>query len=339
MNKATVKITHSSEVWYLDIGNFLYAKSDRNYTDVHMKDGRWNPYVIPISKLMKQIEDVCSAEVSSIRMVGRSHIINIECIESIIVACGEVRLNDAQKTTLKCSKAALKELQEQIERKRLSNVLMPTKVQYTINAESYEDLCDKIITIDDVDCVDLGLPSGRLWAVENLEAPLGGIPFMFAWGETEPKRTCTNNNYKFGTDDAIKKYNQKDGLTKLLPEDDAATVILGEKWRTPSVEDFKELEEHCKLQWCTWDIHRGCLITGPNGNSIFMPAGGWTTEAMGVDAGNVGSYWTANREEEESYAIMYSFRENYDEEDSVLIYDGSDSRYFGLYIRPVADKK
>ena len=70
------------------------------------------------------------------------------------------------------------------------------------------------------------------------------------------------------------KYNAEDGLKQLCPENDAATCILGKKWRTPTLKDFQELMECCKWQWCIWGDYHGCRVIGPNGNSIFLHAGG-----------------------------------------------------------------
>ena len=97
------------------------------------------------------------------------------------------------------------------------------------------------------DYVDLGLPSGTLWATCNvggLTPEQAGLPF--AWGETETKDTFTMDNYKYANssefdNSAFTKYNATDGITQLLPVDDAASVNMGGMWRMPTVAQYEEL--------------------------------------------------------------------------------------------------
>jgi hypothetical protein len=90
--------------------------------------------------------------------------------------------------------------------------------------------------------VDLGLPSGTLWAKCNVgaktETEYGDY---FAWGETKPKKEYTWENYKFGVGYNLKKYNDKDKLIELELEDDTAHVNMGSAWRIPTKEQFEEL--------------------------------------------------------------------------------------------------
>lgn len=103
--------------------------------------------------------------------------------------------------------------------------------------------------------VDLGLPSGTQWASQNLLASnqwdLGG---KFAWGETHIK---DSNVYSFLVDNALTAYNSDerfgpvDNRFILEPEDDAATIILGDGWRMPTRWDFEELLENCTVNGTT----------------------------------------------------------------------------------------
>lgn len=72
----------------------------------------------------------------------------------------------------------------------------------------------------------------------------------------------------------ITKYNATDGKKILEPEDDAATVKLGAPWRMPTEDEIKELVDKCTWTWTTQDGKNGYKVIGPNGNSIFLPAGG-----------------------------------------------------------------
>lgn len=135
------------------------------------------------------------------------------------------------------------------------------------------------------DAVDLGLPSGTLWATCNVGASSPEESGdAFAWGETEPVGEYDLNNpwsnYKWsnGSSDTLTKYctdsdyGTVDNLTELEPEDDAAWVNWGPMWRMTNEEQFDELEENCTWKWSTKNGVEGRLITGPNGNSIFLPA-------------------------------------------------------------------
>lgn len=339
MERATILIDDGCDKLYLDLNDFSYAEVNRNYTHIYQTNGDVSVHIMPISKLMQLIDAVSSYNVSRIRRVGRSHIINTLYINSIELKRRRVTLQLKNQTKeLECSRQALNELSRILQHQNTTDVLQRSRINYTVNADSYDDLCDELMVIDGIECVDLGLPSGVKWAIENLESPLDGKLEMFAWGETEPKSVCTDDNYRLGKETSLTKYTSKDGLMRLQTEDDAVTCILGEKWRTPSKEDFQELIEKCKWEWCTWGIHHGCLVQGPNGNSIFLHAGGYTSRQMGVNAESQGNYWTSSLyEDDESLAYRCSFGEGLVDEEVVSFFDEVAERYFGYYIRPVAD--
>lgn len=127
--------------------------------------------------------------------------------------------------------------------------------------------------------IDLGLPSGLLWADRNVGAssPLDGGDY-FAWGETEPKETYSEANYKWWNG-SFTKYNSFDQKLILESEDDAATVNWGKECRTPSIADFRELVNYCTWEWLYSDnfgpIYR---VFGPNGNYIYLYCNGWRTD-------------------------------------------------------------
>ncbi len=128
--------------------------------------------------------------------------------------------------------------------------------------------------------VDLGLPSGTLWATRNIGASCSEeYGDRFAWGETEPKDYYSWSNYKWcnGSENTLTKYctdsqcGYVDGKTELDPEDDAAYVNWGTKWRMPTHEQQMELVDECSWTWTTRNGVDGRLVTGPNGNTLFLP--------------------------------------------------------------------
>ena len=129
------------------------------------------------------------------------------------------------------------------------------------------------------EAVDLGL--SIKWANFNIGAfdPTHYGDY-FAWGETEPKEEYSWENYKWCDGDYTKlnkyctkeQYGIVDNQTILQLCDDAAHTKLGGKWRMPTMEECQELVNMCTWTWTTVNGINGHLITGPNGNTIFLPA-------------------------------------------------------------------
>ena len=157
---------------------------------------------------------------------------------------------------------------------------------------------------DSHEWVDLGLPSGTLWARCNVGADSPeDYGDYFAWGETEPKAVYNWGTYKWCRSSNIKltKYCTKssygyngfvDNKTELDAEDDAAYVNWGENWRMPTVDQFDELKTNCSWTWTTQNGVKGRLVTGPNGNTLFLPAAGGRTDSSLYDTGSDGYYWS-----------------------------------------------
>ena len=116
--------------------------------------------------------------------------------------------------------------------------------------------------------IDLGLPSGLLWATCNLGASVPeDAGNYYAWGETSPKTFFSEDNYIY-KDFPI-------GLTDISgTEYDAATVALGGTWRMPTKEEIKELTENCTRTQTTRNGKFCMELTGPNGNKLIVARGG-----------------------------------------------------------------
>ena len=154
--------------------------------------------------------------------------------------------------------------------------------------------------------VDLGLPSGTLWATCNVGANSPEeYGDYFAWGEIHPKNVYDWSTYKYcnGGGDKLTKYCDDsefgnngftDNLTTLLPSDDAATANWGSDWCMPSDDQWEELLENTTNVWTTQNGVNGRLFTGNNGNSLFLPSAGsrWDSGLYGVGSG--GGYWSGS---------------------------------------------
>ena len=171
-------------------------------------------------------------------------------------------------------------------------------------------------TPDKHEYVDLGLPSGTLWATCNVGADSPEqYGDYFSWGEVAPKEnyewpyykwahwvydTISDHHYRV-VEETWYKYFVEDwtenGIVKgdckmeLDPEDDAAYVNWGSKWRMPTLEQFQELVENCDWQWTNRKGVNGQLVTGPNGKSIFFPAAGGRGDHLYND-GVHAYYWS-----------------------------------------------
>ena len=162
--------------------------------------------------------------------------------------------------------------------------------------------------------IDLGLPSGTLWAKCNIggnsESDYG---LYFAWGEVEGyssddvrngiRQFKDGSDYKFGVDDnpyEFTKYNGDDSLTTLLPEDDAASVNMGGSWHMPSKEQLDELinSSYTTTSWTTVNGINGRLITSKtNNNTLFLPASGYCNWGSVYYIGSYGYYWSSSLHE------------------------------------------
>ena len=157
--------------------------------------------------------------------------------------------------------------------------------------------------------VDLGLTSGTLWATKNIGAntPEENGNY-FAWGETT---TQSSNRYYWdsyqyckGSENTLTKYCSNssygyngftDNLTDLELEDDAAYINWGSKWRMPTDGQWEELCTECTWSWTSQNNVNGCLVIGPNGNSIFLPAAGYRWAGSLYVDGSYGDYWSRSR--------------------------------------------
>ena len=161
---------------------------------------------------------------------------------------------------------------------------------------------------DDHAYVDLGLPSGTLWATCNIgaNAPEGYGDYI-AWGETQPKDTYNWSTYQYcnggdGWNTLTKYCNDSnfgyngftDNQTTLLPEDDAATANWGSDWRMPTKEEWEELYNNTTMTWTMQNGVSGRLFTASNGNSLFLPAAGYRSDSYLDNAGSDGYYWSSS---------------------------------------------
>ena len=227
------------------------------------------------------------------------------------------------------------------------------------SANYWCDLADHIYEIVMPTAVDLGLPSGIKWASFNLGA---SVPEengdYYAWGENEPYYSSLDPlvwkegkeagydwpSYKWckGSTFSLTKYCNNseygyngftDDKTVLDPEDDAAHVNLGGKWRMPTEVEWKELMENCTWTWTTQNGVVGSVVMGTNGNSVFFPLSGYRSSLNLNLVGSRGSYWSSSLTNATWLARYVDITSN-------DVYRNSNyTRVYGFSVRPVYDDK
>lgn len=199
-------------------------------------------------------------------------------------------------------------------------------------------------TLNGHDWVDLGLPSGTKWATCNVGANKPeDYGNYYAWGETSTKTTYnwSTYRYRYGNSDKLTKYCSEsdygyngftDKQTTLQSSDDAATANWGAGWRMPTKEEFDELKNNCTVTWTAQKGVNGRLFTSNiNGNSIFLPAAGFSG---GSDLRNSrGSYWSSVLNRDGPY---YAWGLYFGSDDFTVEYG---SRGYGSSVRAVCNTK
>lgn len=183
---------------------------------------------------------------------------------------------------------------------------------------------------NNIQLIDLGLPSGNLWADRNIGSDSPEQKGLyFAWGEIEG----------FTAEDVktkVRRYNWSSYKAKeiaydLIPENDAAHACLGENYHIPTKEDFEELLENCDSS-ITYN-YKGTMVAGRvltskiNGNSIFLPCTGRCAYSSLYDASEIGYYWSASFDLSSDPWVLFFYYSNPRLEIGI--------NYFGLPVRAV----
>ena len=171
--------------------------------------------------------------------------------------------------------------------------------------------------------VDLGLPSGTLWATMNTgarsETDYGQY---YRWGNgSVMSYDKTNGNYTVSQ-------------SPLPPSKDTATLYYSGTWHTPTYEQIKELNANTTFTWETnfkGSGINGGKFTAANGNYIFLPAAGYKLSADTIDVGNTCKIWSSTLKNA-SYAWVFQCRSGV-----TYIYDSAVYNTTGLPIRPVIE--
>ena len=199
------------------------------------------------------------------------------------------------------------------EAKRTPEALMEAKL-----------LKEKSGTINGYDYVDLGLPSGLKWATCNVGASSPEqYGDYYAWAELNTKKYYDDDDYEeWDCIDCVEDISDN-------PAYDVARAKWGSGWRMPTESELKELLEKCKWERIVLVGKNGYMVTGPNGNSIFIPAAGYRYESQLNDRGKEGNYWSSTPKND-----MWAFCLEIGGRSNKLSYTNPVA---GLSVRPVSE--
>lgn len=219
------------------------------------------------------------------------------------------------------------------------------RVDIIVGKSSIKGEVKSFITFPSSSVIDLDLPSGKKWASVNLGAkfPTDAGDY-YAWGETSTKVRYDWDTYKYcnnGDSYKLTKYctldycsaNPKtmDKRVELLPEDDAATAILGESYATPTSKDWKELMDNCKAQSTTINGVKGIMLSSSkdiNNYKKFIFLSSESGNYRGTEFTSGGWYWAATIDSNDPPYAFYVFV-------STNMSTSSNRRSDGLTIRPI----
>lgn len=187
--------------------------------------------------------------------------------------------------------------------------------------------------------VDLGLPSGTKWATCNVGASSEiNYGYYYAWGETSTKTTYNEDTY-----DYYGSYSIPSDISETSY--DVAHIQWGSTWRMPTFTEIKELVNKCTFVWTTISGIKGAKFIGPNGNYIFLPAGGGIGKGFGnanvVNGwGEYGRYWSSqiSYRENGNFAKSLFFNSNEVKLTTTVVGTTMDMRtqcFNGILVRPV----
>lgn len=284
---------------------------------------------------------------------------NIVSVESVVIEPSELTINKGQTASLSISyapdnalfKTALWSVSDesvisvckQGGGSKVTAVNAGTAQVIATTPEGKKAYCTiNVITDNQFEAVDLGLPSGIKWANMNLGASsVDDYGAYYAWGEHNIKTNYDWSNYLWGNsqNELVKycnksNYGKVDSLRILEDVDDAACSSLGDKWRIPTYDDLMELSDPSNCTWSWSEENSGYLVISVrNSNSIFLPSAGEYRNSLLFGAKTNGYYWLSSIDSE--YPYKASFLSFY----STLYKVDSENRCSGLSIRPVYGNK
>lgn len=176
--------------------------------------------------------------------------------------------------------------------------------------------------------VDLGLPSGIMWATCNVGASSPkDYGEYYAYGELETKERYGSDNYQQPERFSV-------GMSDFLPQYDVVKSAWGGKWRMPAADEYQELINNTQETWGLYNGEYGCYLTGPNGNSIFFPVAGYMIDNHNHMMGDMALYRTST----ENYVFVAEPVVEQNISNTISLYSRIKNglpQFWGMNVRPV----
>lgn len=309
MEARQIYIRDGKKEYYLSVDDILFAitsEGSGNYCDIYLiQHTLYKTIRIQLGQLWKLIEDLKPTNCHTLARVGRSHIINLKYLQLADPKKGTITLHTDKDVVLnKVPLAAVKSLLMLLSTEKRWKVLSVYSQRMKLMVP-VENLNEEHLVIDGREYIDLGLPSGRLWATQNLYA--------------KNVEDCGHQTF-FGWEDAT-------------------TIVEDESWRLPTAVEFHELFTESLKTWCTTPKgEKGVLLTGPNGNRVFLIASGYKRkDVITRDHGILSGYWTATAiSESQAIAMeMSEYEETNNNSDGVNLIEGYEDILDGYQVRLV----
>lgn len=251
MREQTIHIIDAKKEYYLELRDLLFVKADGNYVDVFLVKTQYKSIRIQIGQLWKKISELDVPH--DLVRIDRSTIVNLRRVEFINPKKGTIVISrEEEKIQLPIAKAAFNGLKEKVAQlmndsgRSISIVNRPEwkRLPITTKHEGHA-------------YVDLGLPSGTLWASEDMSIADSDFAMYGI--------NLYDSPYTILSDAAF-----KDDFGYAL-EEDAARIRWSGSWRIPTNIEWNELLTECSPLWAmNEDGHVVCVLTGKNGNQIVL---------------------------------------------------------------------
>jgi len=306
----------------IPLENIVFVESDGNYCDFYLTSSLKALTVrITLTDVKKGIDDLGTFAEHHLFKVSRKHIINTKFITRLTphgVPMVRMSIHDKE---FKVGKALSKELIAELNKEERDQILKTYGKSFCLDIP-LEELNDEHPEMDGHEYVDLGLPSGNLWSAKNLDGiHTDSIGREYSRYEKTVKESFELIEYN-GVDTLSTSYTDSFEVT-----DDIVKNLWRSKWQMPTQEDFLELFSKCTTVWCrTLKKRYGVLFTGPNGNSMFIPADSYDKIR--------GYYWTVEMTKFACPTTSIIIEEDRDAGDARVSY-GSHAIVESAYIRPV----
>lgn len=274
MSNNVIFIKDGSKSYWVNVTEVLYVKASGNYCDIFLKSVNYKTVRIQIGQFFSKVEELQVPH--NLVRIDRSTILNIKLVEFVNPKKNTITLRHENNVViLQVAKTAIAPLKEKLS--ELFAEESKSDEVSVVNRHVKESQKQKYETHNGYEYVDLELPSGTLWAANDM---IGSTPFEFAL--LDRPYLEVENNAEEGSFESF-----------LQIEDDAARVKLGGNWRIPTTNEWKELFNECKAEWMVSEDFEDllCVLTGKNGKQIIFSSilrqrgfcAYWTSEILSVD--------------------------------------------------------